>query len=717
MGSEQEDSRVQDPLLDCLIYIAYFFDKSNSAKSLTAGLPLSEDHKLNPKLFVLALEKINLTADVSRITIEELVEEDLPCVILLDKNDAYVLVEKIDRNKFKIFQPGNDKNELKELSRSELEEKYLGYAIRVKPIYRFDQRSEAPIKANQKHWFWSVVYKFWPLYGEIAIAALLINIFALAGPIFIMNVYNRIIPVNALESLWALAMGMFIIIGFDFLLRSLRSRFIERAGRIIDTELSDKVIAHVLDLEASERPAAVGSLVNTMQSFDYIRDFIASGTITVLIDFPFVILFLLAIYLLGGWLVLIPLVLMPFALIVGLVVQKKIITLVNNTFRYGAEKNAMLVEMLTNIENVKGMSIEGLMQKKWDLAEKSSANQLIKLRDLVNFSSNFAVFIQQICFVTIIIGGVYKVSHGNFTVGALIACSILGSRVLTPIIQFCGLINRYQQSNASIVAIDKIMKLPRERSSTTGFIHYKNFVGSFEFTNVSFAYKGQPINVLEDINLTVNAGEKIGVIGRTGSGKSTLIKLLMRFYLPTEGYILVDGSNINQIDPAELRSEIGYVPQHVALFYGTIKENIAMHTSLRTPIDDHKIREVAELCNLDKVINAHPEGYNRQVGESGAYLSSGQRQLIAIARSLVIDPKIVLWDEPTNGIDDTTALKLMQNLKDYLENKTLILITHKQNVLFLINRLVVLEEGRIIADGPKDEVLQAIADKKIRIQV
>lgn len=716
MGNEHDASHVQDPLLECLGYIAHYFNKPISAKSLIAGLPLGEDHKLNPKLFAMAVEKMNLTADVVRIKITELVEDDFPCVLLLDKNETYVLVGRPERNKFRIFIPGREHHELMEITTNELEKNYIGYAIRVKPIYRFDQRTEEPIKVDQKHWFWSVVYRFWPVYGEIAIATFLINIFALAAPLFIMNVYNRIIPVNALESLWALAMGMFIIIGFDFLLRSLRSRFIERAGRIIDTELSGKVFAQVLDLEASERHAAVGTLVNTIQSFDHFRDYITSTIISVYIDFPFVILFLLAIFLLGGWLVIIPIIVMLIALIVGLVVQKKIVNLVNNTFRYSAEKNALLVEILSNIENVKGMSIEGVMQKKWNLADKSSANQLIKLRDLVNFSSNFSYFMQQIAFVGVIIGGVYKVAEGNFTIGALIACSILTSRALIPVIQFCGLISRYQQSKIAISAIDKIMKMKIERPNTATFIHYKHFTGSFEFNNVSFAYKNHPNNVLENINLLVNAGEKVGIVGPTSAGKSTLLKLLMRFYLPTEGHILVDGTNINQIDPVELRSEIGYVPQQIALFYGSMKENIALHTSMHTLIDDAKIREVIELCNLENLINAHPEGYNRQVGENGTYLSSGERQLIAIARSLVINPKIILWDEPINTIDDTTAFNLMQKLKTYLEDKTLILVTHKPNILFLVDRLIVLDGGHVIADGPREEILQGIANKKIRIQ-
>lgn len=716
MDETQEASKTIDPLLDCLMFIANYYNKPFTVKSLTAGLPLSEDHRLNTKLFLEAAHKINLSTNIFRKPLKGLHEEELPCVILLDKNEACVLISLLPNNKALVHIPGHPQQEV-EMPLKELIAKYIGYAITTKPLHRFDKRSEAPIKAKRTHWFWDVIYRYWPVYGEIAVAALLINIFALASPIFVMNVYNRIIPVNAMESLWALSIGMIIIIGFDLLMRTLRGRFIERAGKAIDIELSEKVFSHVLDLETSARPAAVGSLINTIQSFDHFREFITASTISVLVDFPFIFLFLLVIFLLGGWIVLVPLIIMPIALIVGLYIQRRIVDLINHNFRYGSEKNALLVELLTNIENVKGMSLEGMMQKKWNLTEKSATNKTIKLKELVNWSNNFAVFSQQICYVGIIIAGVYKVAQGNFTVGALIACSILGGRAIAPIIQICGLISRYQQSKASLAAINKIMQLPVERANTSDFIHYKKFTGAIDVHDVSFAYANQPVNVLENISFKVAPKEKIGIIGRTGSGKSTLLKLLMRFYLPTEGHILIDGSNINQIDPAEYRSEVGYVPQHVALFYGSIKENIAMHTSIHTPIDDDKIRKVAELCNLHTIINIHPDGYNRQVGEGGQSLSSGQRQMIAIARSLVVDPPILIWDEPTNAIDDTSALALIAKFKEALQDKTLIMSTHKSNVLSLVDRLIVIDAGRIVADGPKEEVLQAISEKKIKVRV
>lgn len=712
----QKPESIHDPLLECLMFIARYYHKPQTLKSLTAGLPLSEDHRLTTRLFLQAVEKINLAADIFRKPLKNFTDDELPAVVLLDKNQACVILNLTSKNQAMVYNPNVGKEPV-ETSLDELTSQYLGYAISVKPLHQFDRRSEEPIQAKKTHWFWDVVYRFWPIYGEIAVAALLINIFALASPIFVMNVYNRIIPVNAMESLWALAIGMAIIIGFDFLMRTLRGNFIERAGRAIDIELSDKIFAQILDLETSSRPAAVGSLVNTMQSFDHFREFITATTISVLVDFPFIFLFLLVIFLLGGWIVLVPLVLMPFALIVGLIIQRKIVNLVNHNFRYGAEKNALLVEILTNIENVKGMSLEGMMQKKWNLAEKSSSNKSTKLKELVNLSNNFAVFTQQVSYVGVIIAGVYKVAEGNFTVGALIACSILAGRAIAPIIQICGLISRYQQSKASLSAINKIMQLPTERPHTSQFIHYKKFKGAIEMKDVSFAYQNQPVNVLENISFKISPKEKVAIIGRTGSGKSTILKLLMRFYLPTSGYILLDGSNLNQIDPAEYRSEIGYVPQHVALFYGTLKENIAMHTSLHTPIDDDKIRAVAELCNLKQIINTHPDGYNRQVGEGGQSLSSGQRQMVAIARSLVIDPPILIWDEPTNAIDDTTAQLLLTKFKEMFKDKTLIMSTHKPNALILVDRLIVIDNGKIVADGPKEEILQAINEKKIKIRV
>ncbi|EKD70662.1 MAG: hypothetical protein ACD_46C00456G0008, partial [uncultured bacterium] len=579
-----------DPLLSCLMILAQIHNRPTSARALSAGLPLV-NHKLTPKLFIEAAKRADFSANLSKITLEKISSDLLPATLLLSNQRACVLISIDTINGIaRIIQPESGAG-IVEIEIKKLDEQYGGYALFLQPAYHFDSRSEQPLKTKEGHWFWSVITKTWPDYAEVIIASLLINTFALASPLFIMNVYNRVIPNAAVNTLWVLASGILIIFIFDFILRNLRSYFIESTGKSIDVQLSDTTFHHLLDIEMANRPNSVGSLANSIQSFESLRDFLTTSTVSVLVDLPFVLLFLLVIGIIGGYLVLIPIIAIPIIFFISFSFQSTLMNLINQTYRHNTEKNAILFETLSGIENIKGMRAEGLMQRKWENVVKSATQINLKLHQLINTGTTLSLFVQQLAVIMIIIVGVYSILLGNLTVGGLIACSILGSRTLAPISQVGGLIMRYQQSKSALVGLDKIMQLPVERPAGNTFIHPKKIEGRIEFRNVTFNYPEQKISTLNNISFLIEPGDRVGIIGRTGSGKSTIAKLILKFYQPDSGSILLDNLDERQLDPVDIRHFIGYTPQDITLFHGSVRENIVIGAPY---IDDYSLLQAVK---------------------------------------------------------------------------------------------------------------------------
>lgn len=461
-----------------------------------------------------------------------------------------------------------------------------------------------------------------------------------------------------------------------------------------------------MDIKLSARPSRVGSFANNLQEFDSFREFFTSTTLIAIIDLPFVFLFVLLIYSIGGILASVPLVAIPLIVIVSMIFQKPLQELVNNTFTESARKHAMLIETLTALDTVKSTRAEGVMQHKWESINARIAKLSLKSRFLSLTTINIAQAVQQIGTVAVVILGVYAILEGNLSVGGLIACTILTGRCLAPMAQVASILTRYHHSIASYNAIDRVMALPVERPEGRKFLHRPDINGDIEFRNVTFHYPEQQIPAIKDISFTIKVGEKVGIIGKTGSGKSTMQKLMMNFYDLSEGSILVSGTDLNQLDPTDLRRNISYVPQDVTLFNATIRENIVLGTPLST---DESVLAAAELAGISEYLNEHPEGYDLIVSERGGNLSGGQRQGIAIARALVNGASILLLDEPTNAMDNTTELVFKNRFADYIEARTLILVTHKTSMLSLVDRLLVLNNGQLVADGPKNEVLTALS--------
>lgn len=692
-----------DPLLYCLLLLTKYFDTPSSAASLTERLPLVRNC-LTPALFIRAAERAGLAAEVNKLPISGINELALPAVLLLKDGDACILCETDDENSTVIMHSSGQAQV--KMTNQELEDKYIGFVIFIKPIYQFTKRTKETSRKNPKNWFWDAIRKSWPAYLEILAASVLINVFALAIPLFTMNVYDRVVPNHAIETMWVLASGIGLILLFDVFLKFLRSYFIDHASKKLDVSMSATIFEHILGIRSDARPSSVGAFANTIQSFDGFRDFITSTTITVLVDLPFVCLYLLVIYSLGNDLVIVPLCAMPVVFLLGLALQSPLSRLTKSNFALSSEKQATLIESLAGIEAIKSTGAEGLMQGKFEQVVIYAAKIGVKLRFLVNSSINVSQLSQHVSHVLVVVFGVYKIIEGELTVGALIACTILTGRSLAPMGQVSAIFTRYFQSVQAYHSINDVMQLPTDVVEDKHYLHRPNLQGNIEFKNVEYCYPDQTQSVLNNISFKIKAGEKVGIIGRIGCGKSTLAKLLLGLYKPDEGSISIDGTDYLQINPADIRRQIGYVAQDVVLFYGSVKSNI----SLGVPsVEDDAILRAAEISGVTSFTQNHPEGFDRQVGERGNQLSSGQRQTISISRAILLDPKILIMDEPTASMDDSTELMVKNNLSKYMQDSTtFILVTHKVSMLSLVDRLIVLDSGRVVADGPKEQVITAL---------
>lgn len=702
-------------LLTCLLQMTRLKNTPCSETTLIAGLPLV-NQRLTPELFVRAASRAGLRAKVLKRNLLEIPNVVLPAVLILDSNKAVVL-KSVNQQLNKavlivaaITEGGEDRQV--RISFSKLVDIYSGYCIYVKAETRFEHVEELFSKTKSDHWFWSVMKSSWRIYRDVLFASLFINLFAVATPLFVMNVYDRVVPNQAIETLWVLAIGVFIVYLFDIVLKGLRGYFIEVAGKKSDVILSGFLFERVLGARYDQRPSSIGSFASQFREFDSVRNFYTSSSIAGLVDIPFVFLFLLVIYYVGGPLVWVLIIALPLILIYGWLMQKPIKKAIEQTFVASAQKNSTLIESLVGLESVKVLGAEGSLQRLWENSVGHVAHWGQRMRMLSLSVSLFSGFIQQVANVAIVIVGVYLIAERQLTMGALIASVMLAGRALGPISQIATLLVNYDQTKTALSALDDIVSKTQERNPEKPFVKRPSFKGAIQLNKVNFNYPGEKQSALENISFTINSGEKVAIIGRIGSGKTTIHKLLLGLSEPTDGSILFDGIDSQQIDPADLRAHMGYVPQDVILFAGSIKSNIvygAPNTS------DADIIKVAEVAGVKEFVDRHPLGFDRAVGERGQALSGGQRQSIGVSRALLGDPTMCLLDEPTSGMDNSTESLVKKNLSGALKNSTVILVTHKMSLLTLVDRVIVLDCGRLIADGQKESVIDALKKGQLRV--
>ncbi len=706
---QEQTSQEADSLLECLNLICRIHGVALSKDALVAGLPL-RDGKMTPALVKRAAERANLAVTMFKKDFLTLRLEFLPAILFLNENAACLLVGFDDAKKIaRVIFPELGDAEIT-MPVEELANQYAGYSIVAKPKYIFDQRTPEIGKVRLKHWFWGTLAENSRIYRDIMIAAFIVNIFALAMPMFTMNVYDRVVPNRSVETLWVMAIGVSLIVIGDLVLRTMRGYFLDWASARVDVKLSARIMEQVLAIRLEQRPNSVGSFAANLRSFETVRDFITSATITTLIDIPFGLIFICVIAWIS-WAMIIPVLLGAFVMLLyALSVQTKMHELSETMYRASALRNATLIESLVSLETVKALGLEGSMQRKWEQSASYLTEVSGKLRLLSASINNGSSSIQQLISILLVILGVHLVINGELTMGGLIACTMLASRALVPISQTAGLLTQYHNAATSLAALDEIMHRPIERPADSNFLSRPAFNGDIEFREVSFNYPRSDESALNKVSFKIKAGEHVAILGRMGSGKTTIQKLILGLYQPTEGAILIDGIDTRQIDPAELRRCIGYVQQDTHLFYGTMRENLTISWP---QADESSILEAARIGGIDEFVNAHPKGFDMLVGERGDTLSGGQKQGVGIARALITKPAILLLDEPTSAMDHSGEDAIKKRLQDISVNKTLLLISHRSALFDLAQRIIVIDAGRVVADGEKNQIIEALRAGKI----
>lgn len=702
---------IDDPLTDCLAIMAKLHGRSVSRTTLRAGLPLV-DNRLTVKLSARAAQRAGLSCRTIQRPLAKITNLELPCILLLKENKAAVLLRIDFKAKTAVVLLPETGGGESTVALEELEPQYVRYAIFVSPEFQPEKQSVSEIAGSRRHWFWSTLFSSWRIYRDVLLASFLINVFGLTTPFFILNVYDRVIPNNAFETLWVLAIGIGVIYLFSTIMRGLRGYFIDEAGKKASLEVSSIIFEKVLGLKMASRPDSIGSFANKIQQFDNIRDFITSLSITGIVDLPFLILGLVAIWYLSGATVIIHISAVIIILVYSLFIQIPLRKSVEETYHASARKNAVLVEGLNGLETLKMLGAESKVQTTWEEAVGHISTWSARSRFLSSSASHLASFVQSITVVAVVIAGVYIISNGGMSQGGLIAIVMLTRQVIAPMAQVVGLATRYHQARTAMDTLNEVMAMPIERPLNKTFLHRVGLKGDIEFKDMCFAYPGQNFNALKDISLKIGQAEKVGIIGSIGSGKTTLGKLLLGLYEPNSGMVAIDGTDIHQIDPSELRRFIGCVPQDVTLFRGSVRDNIVLGCDFARDAD---ILRAAELSGLMEVIKNHPLGFDMPVGEQGRLLSGGQRQIVAMARALLLDPQILILDEPSSSMDARTESFLRSRLTQIMTGKTLVLITHRASLLSMVDRIILLDKGVVRANGPKKDILEALKRGQISV--
>jgi ATP-binding cassette subfamily C protein LapB len=691
-----------DPLADSLLYLAAHHGRALSRGALLAGLPV-ERGILTAALFERAAQRAGLEAQLSERRLEEIPALVLPAVLLFHDGSTRILLG-IDpaAGRLTLANPSGKDGEVVERL-DVIKPQYAGFAYLVRPASLSDPRAVAAGDLPKAHWFWSVVSRFGANYGHVAIAAFIVNVLALAAPLFTMSVYDRVIPNGAIPSLVALGIGLGLAIAFDFLLKVVRSRIIDLTGKKIDVVLAANIFEHVMSVKMDKRPPSVGILANQMRDFDSVREFFTSGAVVSATDMVFAILFVAILFIIAGPLAWIPLGMLPIMIGVGLLLQRPLDRAMRRLQAESAARHGILVESLSGIETVRAVAGESRVQAVWERSVAATARSSEDVQFWSSLALTSASVATQFCSLLLVVVGVFLILDGKLSVGALVAANMLSGRVLGPIAGIAAVMTRATQTSSALRSIDRLMALERERPPEKIYVTREIKQGRVEFKNVSFSYPGSPAKALDDISFHVKPGEKIGIIGRVGSGKTTVGRLATAFYPPTEGSILIDGVDIRQYDPADLRAGIGFVLQDVDLFYGKLRDNITLGKPAAT---DEEVLEAARLSGVETFIAGHPQGYEMTVSEGGRSLSGGQKQAIGLARVLIRKPRVLFLDEPTAHFDVRSEAEFLERLKNLAKGEmTIIVSTHRPSLLSLVDRILVFDNGKIVADGPANQIL------------
>nr|WP_314607247.1 type I secretion system permease/ATPase [uncultured Janthinobacterium sp.] len=692
-----------DALAEAIVFLARFFGVAVQAERLRASVaaqasPAAADF-LDQALAQATLAGTALPAGTPRRPTE------MPALLLNGEGQALVILS-IAGGKYECHMPGIEGSAWQDAA-ALAQEVPGGRWVAVRPVLFFDQRSLLYSMPVAGRWFWDVFNRNRWVFRWALLGTLVLNVIGALVPFYAMAVYDRVIPNNATSSLWVLTIAVVVLTGFELALRLLRGELVETASRRMDVALSSNIFAQCLRLRAASRPASGGILANTVRDFESVREFFASTTLTTLGDLPFLLLFLLVIALVGGWLVLVPLAVIPILLLVAFASRAALARHVAASMQESAQRTAHLFETMNGLDTIKALGAEAWSRRKWESLTVAIAANSVETREIVSRVNYINTAVLALSGVAVVATGALLMGEHLLTLGQIIAVSMLTGRALAPVSQIAGLIMRWEQTKLSYHALNKIMEAPTDDDAAS--LQAPPLSGRIEFRDVGFAYPNSP-PLFDKLNLRIRPGERVGVIGKLGSGKSTLLRLLLNQYGPQSGSVLFDDLASTQLDPLSLRRQIGYVPQDVTLFHGTLRENIELG---RSQAGDASLLDAIRLACLDDIITQLPNGVATEVGERGERLSGGQRQAVAMARALLAKPPMLLLDEPSSMFDPATEQRLIGRLRT-LKDTTIVLVTHRMAMLALVDRLIVFDKGRIVADGPRDEVMRVLNSQAAR---
>ncbi len=716
-----------DPLLQSLVWLARHHGRARSAESLLDGMPV--DGALLPDQALRVMRDAGYNAGLMQRPVGDIHALLLPAVLLLKNGDACVLVRRLDTApgmppgmpaKCEIVVPGAGFHTCT-ASEDELQAEYLGYVLVATP--EPERASGASSAASEEqalldpngHWLWGTMRRFVPYYRSAMIAALLSNVLMLVSGLVTSVVYDKVIPHQAFVTLWALAGGAALALGFDLLSRQLRSHLIDTAGKKADLIIGSLLFRQTLGVRMEHRPASAGGYAHHLAQIEIVREFFAGATLSALSDVPFIFMYVAMTFVIGGPLGWVLVLALPVLAGMALGIQKGLRRAMSANMAHQADLQGVVVEAVEGLEDLKAVGAQGRFLQRFEQSTQAAAETALKARWMSSWTSNLSMVSQQAVTLVMLVWGVYLIHDGLITGGALIGAVMYATRAVSPVNSVVSLATRYQGARAAMVSLDRMMALPTEREKGRDYVSGHHVTGQLGLHDTSFAYPAAGTGdapapqVLKNLALRVNAGERVAILGRIGSGKSTILRLMAGLYQPTEGMVEVDGLDLRQIDPADYRRSVGFVSQEPRLFHGTLRDNVMMG---RANLDATRLAEVARITGLDRVVAAHPQGWELSVGEMGGLLSGGQRQLVALARCLVTKPQILLMDEPTSSMDAQSEVMFLRQLRDAVGSRTLVMVTHRPAVLDLVDRIIVVDGGRIVMDGPKGAVLAALSGVK-----
>ena len=707
-----------DALAHAMSWLTRHHGRERSPESLLSGLPLSG--RLAPDQALRALREAGYSAGMVQRRVAELHHLLLPAVLLLKEGDACIVVARhaADPRRYDIVMPGREQHACV-ATEAELEAEYTGVAIVTTPLAHTQpgpqaQGDRALLADPGKHWLWGTMRRFLPYYRSALLAAMLSNLLMLVTGLATSVIYDKVIPHQAYVTLWALAIASGLALAFDMMARQLRSYLIDMAGRKADLIIGAMLFRHTLGLRMEHRPASAGAYAHQVAQVEMVRDFFASATLSAISDLPFILVFVAMTFAVGGPLGWVLVIGIPLLMTVSALIQGALRRAMSSNMQQQADLHGVLVEAVDGIEDIKAAGAHGRFLRRYEETTAAAATSMLRSRNITSWTMNITAITQQLVTKVMLVWGVFLIDDKVITGGALIGAVMFAARAVAPLASVTSLATRYQGARAAMRALDFVMAQPVERDAGRAYVPRRELSGRMGLNDVGFSYPvhgggGDGPRVLKDLTLRFEPGERVAILGRIGSGKSTVLRLLAGLYQPSAGQVEVDGIDLRQIDPADYRARVGFVAQDPRLFNGTLRDNVLLD---RPTADPARLGDVARLTGLDRLVASHPQGWELPVGEAGALLSGGQRQLVALARCLITQPQILLMDEPTSSMDAQSEVAFLRQLKDACGKCTLLLVTHRPAVLDLVQRLVVVDAGRVVLDGPKEQVLAALSGQR-----